>query len=293
MTADRYTGPIIDSHIHLFDASRPEGIPWPEPDHPLHGSALPDSYWQLAEPHRISAAIVVEASPWRLDNHWLLATLRHSPRLLGFIGNLSPFDAQFDQDLSQLEAEPRFLGLRYGNLWDRDLLDDQTRPGFIDAMQRLAASGRTLDSANPDPRLVKGLLRLSDAVPTLRIVVDHLPNAAVPEGQLADFQRDVRDLAQRPNVFAKLAEIPQLNAGALVTDPAFYRDRLAYLWDAFGDHRCFFGSDWPNSNSLTDFNSTLQLVRQCVADKPLEVQENFFLRNVGNAYSLPTSTERR
>jgi L-fuconolactonase len=126
--------------------------------------------------------------------------------MLGFVGNLSPFDAAFHDDLSQLEREPLFLGLRYGNLWQRDLLDDQTRPGFIDGMQRLAATGRTLDSPTPDPRLIKGLIRLTDAVPTLRIVVDHLPSAAVPAGQWADFKRDVMTLGERPNVFAKLAE---------------------------------------------------------------------------------------
>jgi L-fuconolactonase len=288
MTAvDRYTGPIIDSHIHLFDASRAEGIPWPEPGDPLHGVALAADYWALAERHRITGAIVVEASHWRLDNFWLLERVRQSPHMLGFVGNLSPFDAAFHDDLSRLEREPLFLGLRYGNLWQRDLLDDQTRPGFIEAMQRLAATGRTLDSANPDPRLIKGLIRLSDAVPTLRIVVDHLPSAAVPAGQRADFQRDVLTLAERPNVFAKLAEIPQQGKEGLVTDPAFYRDRLAYLWEAFGEDRCFFGSDWPNSNTIADFDSTVNLVRDCMADKPLAVQERFFLHNVANAYSLP------
>ena len=25
-----YSGPIIDSHLHLFDPRRPQGIPWPE-----------------------------------------------------------------------------------------------------------------------------------------------------------------------------------------------------------------------------------------------------------------------
>ncbi|MFJ3483780.1 amidohydrolase family protein [Pseudomonas sp. NPDC090202] len=284
---DRYTGPIIDSHIHLFDAAREQGIPWPEKGHPLHGTALPEHYWALAERHDVVGAIVVEASPWRLDNFWLLATLRHRPHMLGFVGNLSPFDKTFQDDLTLLEGEPLFLGLRYGNLWARDLLDDQTRPGFIDAMRRLAASGRTLDSANPDPQLVKGLIRLSDAVPTLRIVVDHLPSAAVPEGQMAAFQRDVLTLAERPNVFAKLAEIPQRDDSGLITDPAFYRDRLAYLWEAFGEDRCFFGSDWPNSNTVADFDSTLALVRQCLTDKPLAVQEKFFLHNVGRAYSLP------
>lgn len=287
--ADLYTGPIIDSHIHLFDAGRPQGIPWPEPGHPLHGVALPQDYWALADSQAIAGAIVVEASHWRLDNAWLLHTLRQSPRMLGFIGNLSPFDEHFHDDLSALEREPLFLGLRYGNLWQRDLLDDQTRPGFIEAMRRLAASGRTLDSANPDPRLIKGLLRLSDAVPDLRIVVDHLPSAAVSVEQFADFQRDVFALAERPNVYAKLAEIPQHDGAGLVTDPAFYRDRLAYLWQAFGDDRCFFGSDWPNSNGVADFDTTLDLVRQSVADKPLAVQQQFFLGNVSRAYSVPAA----
>lgn len=287
MTADRYTGPIVDSHIHLFDALRPEGIPWPEPGHPLHGVSLPENYWVLASEQQIIGAIVVEASPWRLDNVWLLETLRDSPKMLGFVGNLSPIDEKFDDDFSLLETESLFLGLRYGNLWDRDLLEDQSRPGFIDAMRRLAASGRSLDSANPDQRLIKGLLRLSDAVPTLRIVVDHLPSAAVPELQQAGFQRDVFALAERPNVFAKLAEIPQQTEEGVVNDPAYYRDRLAYLWEAFGEDRCFFGSDWPNSNSITDFAHTVDLVREYMADKPIAVQEKFFLRNVARAYSLP------
>ena len=43
--------------------------------------------------------------------------------------------------------------------------------------------GRGLDSANPNPRLIKGLLHLSDALPELRIIVDHLPSAFPGSGQ--------------------------------------------------------------------------------------------------------------
>jgi L-fuconolactonase len=104
-----------------------------------------------------------------------------------------------------------------------------------------------------------------------------------------DFRRDVFALGERPNVFAKLAEIPQREGNVLQTDPAFYRDRLEYLWEAFGESRCFFGSDWPNSNTITDFKNTLELVRQCVAHKPLAAQEKFFLSNVAKAYSIPVA----
>jgi len=280
-----YTGPIIDSHLHLFDPRRPQGIPWPEPGNRLYAAHLPGDYWAVASSHNVVGAIAVEASPWRDDNRWLLETLRSDPRMLGFVGNLDPLHADFAADLAARVQEPLFLGLRYGNLWDRDLLLDQTRPGFIDGLRQLAASGRSLDSANPNPRLIKGLLTLSDALPELRIIVDHLPNAQVPAGEEAAYHADLLRLAERPNVFAKLAEIPQLGPHGLIVDTAFYNDRLAVLWEAFGDERCFFGSDWPNSDHLADFATTLGLVKSCMAGKPEAVQAQFFLHNAVRIYT--------
>ncbi|MFC6340256.1 amidohydrolase family protein [Pseudomonas sp. CCM 7891] len=283
--ANLYSGPIIDSHLHLFDPRRPQGIPWPEPDNRLYAAHLPADYWALAAGHNVIGAVAVEASPWRDDNRWLLETLRSDPRMLGFIGNLDPLHADFATDLEALEHEPLFLGLRYGNLWDRDLLIDQARPGFIDGLRRLAECGRSLDSANPDPQLIKGLLQVSDALPELRIIVDHLPNASVPAGEEAAYHTDLLRLAERPNVFAKLAEIPQFGPQGLIVDSAFYNDRLAVLWEAFGEDRCFFGSDWPNSDHLADFATTLGLVKACTADKTPQVQAKFFRHNAIRIYS--------
>ena len=42
---------VIDSHIHLYDPTRPGGIPWPEKDDPvLYQPALPARYSSIAEP---------------------------------------------------------------------------------------------------------------------------------------------------------------------------------------------------------------------------------------------------
>lgn len=281
-----YAGPIVDCHIHLFDSNRPEGIPWPWPGDSIYAPHLPQDYWRTSARHGITAAIAVEASPWISDNRWLLETVRQDPRLLGFVGNLDPAASDFRQELEGLAAEPLFLGLRYGNLWDRDLLLDQQKTGFIDNLAALADSGRSLDSANPDARLLEALLRLSDTLPQLRIIVDHLPNAHVLPGQELAFVQQIRALAERPNVYAKLAEIPQSTAQGVVFEAAFYRDRLGLLWDAFGEDRCFFGSDWPNSEQLASFSDTLGLVRACMAHHSLEAQEKFFYRNSARAYGI-------
>jgi L-fuconolactonase len=58
------------------------------------------------------------------------------------------------------------------------------------------------------------------------------------------------------------------------------------LWQAFGEDRCFFGSDWPNSEQVASFDSTLGLVRRCMAAYSLEGQEKFFYRNAARAYGL-------
>jgi hypothetical protein len=43
--------PIIDTHIHLFDTRRPQGVPWPPKDDKiLYKPALPDRYASIAEP---------------------------------------------------------------------------------------------------------------------------------------------------------------------------------------------------------------------------------------------------
>ena len=60
--------PIIDSHIHFFDSSRPQGVPYGAGRPP----ALPEVYRFIAEPLGVVGAIEVEASPWVEDNLWVL-----------------------------------------------------------------------------------------------------------------------------------------------------------------------------------------------------------------------------
>ncbi len=277
-----YTGPLFDSHLHLYDPTRAEGIPWPQPGDAVYGPRLPADYWAQAEPCGVIGAMVVEASPRREDNDWVLCTLDQDPRLVGYIGNLDPLAATFGADLERLAADVRFRGIRYGNLWGRDLLADQQQTGFIDSLAHVAERGLVLDSANPDARLIQALLALSDRLPHLRIVVDHLPNAP----DLA-FTAELQELASRPQVMAKLAEIPQVGDHGLIRDAAFYLDVLGRLLELFGEDRCFFGSDWPNSDHLANFTTTLGLVKACMATQPAHTQEKFFLHNAPRIYGLP------
>jgi len=173
--------PIIDTHIHLFDPTRPAGVPWPEPsDTVVYRPALPTRYRSLVVPFGVVGAIAVECSPWVEDNDWLLSAAASDPIIVGVIGNLDPAAPDFPRQLERLAANPLYRGIRYGNLWGRSLGTELSNPGFVANLKRLPASGLLLESANPNPTLIADILKLTDSVPELRIVIDHLPQAVPP-----------------------------------------------------------------------------------------------------------------
>lgn len=279
--------PIIDAHIHLFDPTRPEGVPWPEKtDSVLYKPALPSRYQAVTKGLGIHGAIAIECSPRESDNDWLLDAAAQSPIIVGIIGDLIPDSPSFQKNLERLSTNPLFRGIRYGNLWNRNLSVDIDKPGFIDGLKVLAQANLVLDSANPDGDLISALVKVRDRVPDLTIVIDHLPNAVVPGEATAQkkYYRNLERLGESRSVFAKLSEIPARVNGKVLLDIGHYRHNLDALWGIFGENRVLFGSDWPNSDHLADYTETLGLVRQYIGTKSREAQEKYFWRNSVTAY---------
>lgn len=279
--------PIIDSHIHIFDTTRPGGVPWPEKtDVAIYKPALPERYARIAEPLGVVGAIAIEASPLEADNDWVLRQAADHPILVGFIGDLVPGTPTFGQELERLRQNPLFLGIRYGNLWSRDLLTDLQKPGFLKDLQRLAAAGLTLDSANPDPPLIRAILEASQRVPELRIVIDHLPNATLPDDVAIrrEYWANLHHLAGNSGIYMKLSEIPERIGGRIPADAAFYQRKLDALWEIFGEDHILYGSDWPNSDHLLGYAGTLKIARSYVEEKGRAATEKVFWKNSIVAY---------
>lgn len=277
----------IDTHIHLFDTGRPGGVPWPEKtDTEIYKPALPDRFEGLTAGLGIVGAIAIEASPLPTDNQWLLNLVRNHPVIVGVVGNLIPSDDAFLDQLEWFQGDPLFLGIRYGNLWKRDLDTDLDSPGFVDGLKVLAKAGLVLDTANPDAQLIDAVVQVAERVPDLRIVIDHLPHAPIPAD--ADdrnrYWANLKLLASSPRVFIKLSEIPVRANGKLVTDLQQYRAHLDAIWDVFGEDRILFGSDWPNSDHVATYAQTYSIVRGYMTKKSPAANEKFFWKNSVAAY---------
>lgn len=279
--------PVIDAHIHLFDPDRPGGVPWPtKADAALYKPALPKRYEKLSAPYGIVGAIAIECSPWMIDNFWLQNIVQANSNIVGFIGDLTPAAPDFAATLDWLHKSPQFLGIRYGNLWNRNPAAAAHSADFIAGLRLLAASGLVLETANPDGELIAAVVEISDRVPELRVVLDHLPNAKVPEDSStrAKYEANVRELARRPNIFVKGSEIIRRVEGNLQLDPAFYKHSLDLLWDEFGEDRIFFGSDWPNSDSIASYGETFKVAHDYIFTRTRIAQEKYFWKNSLSVY---------
>lgn len=279
--------PIIDTHIHLFDVARPQGVPWPPQDSSIYKSALPERFRKLAAPHGVVGAIEIECSPWLEDNQWVLDIAAKDPIIVGTIGDLEPGTADFARQLDRLHKNPLFRGIRYGNIWNRDLSKEISNSGFVSDLKLVAAAGLVLDTANPDPALIHAVVRLSDHIPNLKIVIDHLPELTPPEdsGAHRACDADLQLLGQRSQVFAKVSGIVRSVDGRVPLDLDFYRDRLDHIWETFGPDRLLYGSDWPNSDQWAGYADVFRLANEFISAKGSVSIEKFYWKNSLKAYS--------
>jgi len=262
-------------------------VPWPaKTDTVLYKPALPERYSKIAAPLGIKGAIEVEASPRLEDNQWVLDLAAWNPIIVGTVGNLEPGTPDFRKHLDRFHRNPLFRGIRYGNLWGRDLAARLSNPEFLAHLKALADAGLVLDTANPDPRLIAAAVRVTDRVPHLRVVIDHLPQLDPPVApeDLRAYQANLRELAKRPQVYVKISEVLRRVDRSIPTDLAFYRPRLDELFGIFGEDHLLYGSDWPNSDQWAEYPQVLRIVREYFSAKGKAATEKYFWKNSVAAY---------
>src|SRR5205807_484506 len=157
---------------------------------------------------------------------------------------------------------------------------------FVVGLKLLSGAGLVLDTANPNPALIEAVLRLTDKIGDLRVVIDHLPQLNPPVDVQAReaYHRNLREFQKRPQVYVKISEVLRRVDGRIPEDLAFYRSRLDELWDVFGEDRVLYGSDWPNSDQWAPYPKELAVVREYFNGKGRSAAEKYFWRNSVAAY---------
>ena len=274
--------PIIDTHVHLFDPRRPQGVPYAGPKGQPPQLALPQTYRRQIPGTGIAGAIVVEASPWIEDNLWILERAASDPLFVGVVGSLDPSKPEFPAYLERFSKDPLWRGIRYARVWQMEGGKQVLKPGMAQGLKLLAEAGQTLDMANPSFDLLRGALLAMDAAPDLHVVMDHMPSLDPTPQTQSLYDSLIAELAQRPNFAVKLSQVVHKDEnGANVTAPPA---RLDQLMAAFGEDRVMFGGDWPNSVGTETVADAVALMRDYFARRPGIQAEKYFWRNSARIY---------
>lgn len=274
--------PVIDTHIHLYDTSRPEGVDWPKPNSKkLYKPHLPADFLKVAKENTILGTIMVEASYRFSDNQYLLDISKSTEKhFIGLVGYIALGHPNFDQQLNELCKDPRFVGIRMRPQSAYPYFSEK----FWQDLKTLEQADKTLDI------LVKGL-SLSDVKeivrrnPKLKIMINHMAQLRTlnSQSQIDQLVKELSQLAQSPKVYCKISggllnpKLPELNEAKELA--------LKKLFTAFGEDRLVFGSNWPvlSSQDLKQWKQYLIRLSQPYGD---DFVKKLFYQNALTFYGL-------
>jgi L-fuconolactonase len=274
----------IDAHQHFWSYDEQE-YPWIPKGTPLHRDWLPGDLAPLLEAEGIDGSIAVEARPSLAESQSLLRLADEAPRMKGVVGWVDLRSPKVGDDLAELKRYPKFVGVRHALQSEPDdafMLGEE----FVRGIGWLHAFGLAYDLLIT-PRQLPSSIELTRRFPEQRFVVDHIAKPPIKSGRLDPWREQIRELAKAPNVFCKVSgmitEADHRNWKA-----ADFRPYLDVVFDAFGEDRLMFGSDWPVCLLAGTYPEVVQLVRDYVAQFSPATQEKFFGGNAARFYQLPS-----
>ncbi|WP_298039568.1 amidohydrolase family protein [uncultured Microbacterium sp.] len=241
---------ILDSHLHLWDPSV-LAYDWLEGDLNAPFAAAELAEDRIEDVQR-EAAVFVQADPrtsQALDEVRWVDSIAEETGVIGIVAGARLHKKRTLRDhLDALGEYERVVGIRHLLQGEPDGF--ALRRAFVEGASEIAARGLTFDAC-VRAHQIPDVTALADAVPDLRIVLDHLGKPAIgtsedPLPPSVEWVRDLCALAERPQVMLKLSGLPAESSGHIDEDQMV--PFLDAALEAFGADRLMWGSDWPVSS---------------------------------------------
>lgn len=251
----------VDSHQHFWRYDPAEYAWIDESMRALRRDFLPADLKPLMDAAAVDACVAVQARQTLEETRWLLELSAEHRFIAGVVGWVDLQSATVELDLATLAGNKNLVGVRHVVQAEPD--DFLLRPAFQRGVRLLARLGLAYDILIY-PRHLKAAGQFVSRFPSQRFVLDHLAKPEIRSGRLDEWRRDLRALAEFPNVFCKLS--------GLVTEadwqswtPDQVRPYLDAAFECFGAHRLMIGSDWPVCTLAAPYGRTMAVISDYVA----------------------------
>jgi L-fuconolactonase len=290
MSAPEVRGPRIDSHQHFWRYD-PRAYGWiDERMDVLKRDFLPADLEPPMRAAGFDGVVAVQARQTLEETAALLEWADRCPFVAGVVGWVDLCSADLRRQLGRFARHPRLVGVRHivqGEPDDRFLL----RPDFGRGIALLEEFGLAYDIliyARHLPVATEFVRRF----PRQPFVLDHLAKPDVARGEIRNWSRDLRALAEAPNVSAKLSGlVTEADWTAWTADQI--RPYLDVAFESFGAGRLMIGSDWPVCTLAGDYGRTMRVVTDYLADRPAAEREAVLGGNAQAFWNLEVKERSR
>jgi len=184
----------------------------------------------------------------------------------------------------------RFKGNRYLKGMRQVLHGESTpagyclAPDFVRGLRVLDEMGLSFDLCMRSAEVGDGV-KLIEALPNLRFILDHCGNAGVQAKDLTQWRRDMASVAKHKNVVCKVSGIV-----ASARPGKWTADDLApivnHTLEVFGPERVMFGGDWPVCTLSATYRQWVDALKAIVRNRPADEQRKLFHDNAVRFYGL-------
>jgi L-fucono-1,5-lactonase len=274
---------IVDSHQHFWQVGRFD-YPWMSPElGVLYRDYLPSDLEPILNQCAVTKTVLVQASNRLPETHWLLSLADSYPFIAGVVGWVDLTNAEIQQELEVLTANPKFKGVRH--LVEIEPAEDWlVQPNVLRGLQALATYGLSYDLL-VHPRHLKHARTVAESCPELRLVIDHLAKPPIKSGEVNKWAQEIKAVADYPNVHCKLSGlVTEANPASWRTEDLrpFVERALEY----FGPGRMMFGSDWPVCLLAASYEQVLEAFRSLLIGLSETERSAVFGSNATEFYRL-------
>ena len=277
------SSPVVDSHHHFWQPQRLDYY-WIDPADPILARAFqPEHLRPNLAAAGVEATVLVQGTQTLAESDYLLGLADGTAFVAGVVTWAEMESPWFEAQLAHFRHHPKFVGIR-PQIHDMEDEAWMLRPAVRRAFAVLEREQICFDFL-VRPQHLAHVLKVLEAYPQLRAVIDHIAKPRIASRQLEPWAGLMTEIASHPNVHCKVSGMVT-EADHKAWQPAHLRPYIDHVVDSFGSERLLFGSDWPVCLQAASYAQVIAAARENLRDLDAAAQAAIFGGNAARFYRL-------
>ncbi|MBI1782947.1 MAG: amidohydrolase family protein [Sphingobacteriales bacterium] len=272
----------IDSHQHFWKYHPVKDAWITDEMKVIQRDFMPEDLRPVLGENDIDGCVAVQADQSEAETNFLLQCADENDFIKGVVGWIDLRADDLEDKLHSCLLNKKLKGFRHIVQAEPDGFLLQGK--FIEGVKLLHQFEYTYDILIHN-RQLKETLQFINKLPAQKLIIDHCAKPCIRNKEITDWSAGIKEIAANENVYCKVS--------GLITEADWYQwnekniyPYLDIVFDAFGEKRILFGSDWPVILLAGNYSRWITVVNNYFKNFNEEIKQRFWGQNAIEFYSL-------